>query len=273
MRAAVDVHGLRIAYHRVGAGEPVVLLHGFVGDGWSTWHRQMPELARDFTVLAWDAPGAGGSSDAPDSFRLSEYARCLGEFLDVLGLRPCHVIGLSFGSMLALELCRARPDVVRSLLLAGPYAGWAGSLPAAEVAGRLERSLRVSALPPAEFVAAMIPTMFSTTAPPDRVAEFARSVKEFRPAGFRVMAHASAEADLRGVLPRIEVPTLVLCGSADTRSPLSVGAALHEAIPDSQLVILDGVGHVSPVEAAERFTAEARGHLREFRLRACGIRG
>ena len=77
------------------------------------------------------------------------------------------------------------------------------------------------------------------------------------------MAYAFAEADLRDVLPRIEVPTLLLCGEADQRSPLTVAEALHAAIPHSTLVVLDGVGHQSNVEAADRFNAEVRGFLRQ----------
>lgn len=262
MHDSIEVHGLRIAYHRAGTGEPVVLLHGFVGDAWSTWHRQITDLANDFTVVAWDAPGAGESADPPESFRLADYTVCLSQFLRLLGLQTCHVVGLSFGSILALDLYQRAPTVARSLLLAGAYAGWTGSLPAEEVGGRLARSLRASHLSSSEFVAAMLPTMFSATAPPDRVAEFAQSVGQFHPVGFRAMARASAEADLRAILPRITVPTVLIAGAADTRSPRGVSEALHSAIPGSKIVVLDGVGHVSPVEAAERFTAQARIHLR-----------
>ncbi|HYO40746.1 MAG TPA: alpha/beta hydrolase, partial [Nocardioidaceae bacterium] len=75
------------------------------------------------------------------------------------------------------------------------------------------------------------------------------------------MALASAEADLRPVLGLVSVPTLVLCGDRDTRAPLPVAEALHAAIPGSQLVVLDGVGHVSAVEAPERFNAAIRRFL------------
>jgi pimeloyl-ACP methyl ester carboxylesterase len=59
----VDVDGLTIAYVRAGAGSPIVLLHGYVGDGPSVWSRQIDTLSADHTVIAWEAPGAGASSD------------------------------------------------------------------------------------------------------------------------------------------------------------------------------------------------------------------
>jgi pimeloyl-ACP methyl ester carboxylesterase len=81
----VEVDGLRVAYERAGQGPPVVLLHGYVGDGATTWRRQLEELGDQFTVVAWDAPGAGGSSDPPESFGLAGYADCLAGFVGRLG--------------------------------------------------------------------------------------------------------------------------------------------------------------------------------------------
>src|SRR5688500_1343974 len=63
----VEVGGLTIAYERAGTGPPVALAHGFVGDARSTWDGQIEGLADEFTVIAWDAPGVGKSSDAPEA--------------------------------------------------------------------------------------------------------------------------------------------------------------------------------------------------------------
>jgi pimeloyl-ACP methyl ester carboxylesterase len=75
------------------------------------------------------------------------------------------------------------------------------------------------------------------------------------------MARSFAEADLRDVLPRIEVPTLLLYGDQDVRAPLQVAEELHAAIPESKLVVLPGVGHVSSVEAPERFNQVIRSFI------------
>ena len=181
-----------------------MLLHGFVGDGRSTWQRQIDDLSDEFTVVAWDGPGAGRSADPPASFRMPDYADCLAGFVTALGLGRPHVCGLSFGGALALELYRRHPTIPLTLVLAGAYAGWAGSLPADVVDQRLEQSLRSSDLSPPQFVARMLPTMFSRSAAKERVSAFAASVAEFHPDGFRAMARASAEADLRDVLPHID---------------------------------------------------------------------
>ena len=262
---AVVVDGHQIAFIQAGQGLPVILLGGFVGDAVATWHSQIEALSDTNAVLAWDAPGSGVSSDVPESFRLPDYADCLAGLVSRLELERLVVVGLSFGGALALEFFRRHHGLVRGLFLAGAYAGWAGSLPPDMVRSRLEASLKASQLPPEEFAATLLPSMFSAAAPADRVEEFAAGVvRAFRPAGFRTMAAASAEADLRDVLPQVGVPTVVLHAAHDVRSPRYVAEALHAGIPNSRLVELSGAGHVSCVEAAEQFTAEVRTFLRRF---------
>ena len=257
----LEVHGLRIAYEQTGAGPPLVLLHGFVGDS-REWRQQLEGLSDAFTVVAWDAPGSGRSSDPPSSFRMPEYADCLVGFMNALGLGSPHVVGLSFGGALALELFRRHPAVPRTLVLAGAYAGWAGSLPPDVVEERLRLSLRSADLPPEAFAGTLIASMFSVAAPPEILDGFAAIMSEFHPTGFRSMVRSLAEADLRDVLPRVDVPTLLLSGDEDARAPLSVAEALHTAISTSRLVVMPGVGHMSSVEAGERFNAEVRMFLR-----------
>jgi pimeloyl-ACP methyl ester carboxylesterase len=149
--------------------------------------------------------------------------------------------------------------------LGDAYAGWAGSLLPEVVAERLRFCLDVAELPPDGFVDSMLPNMFSRSAAPERVAAFAESMRRVHPGGFRAMARASAEADLRPLLGQVSVPTLVLCGDHDARAPLPVAEALHHAVPDSHLVVLEGVGHVSAVEAPERFNDAIRTFLRRPR--------
>jgi pimeloyl-ACP methyl ester carboxylesterase len=257
----VEVDGLRIAYQRRGVGPPLLLLHGFVGDS-REWAPEIDGLTDLFTVIAWDAPGAGRSADPPESFRMRDFADCLAGLVEALRLGPAHVIGLSFGGALAIELFRRHPGIPRTLVLASAYAGWTGSLSADVADQRLQLTLPLAELPPDEFAHALIPTMMSESAAPARVDFLASIMSQFHPAGFRTMARALAEADLRDVLPRIDVPTLLLYGDRDVRAPLTVARDLHAAIPGSSLVVMPGIGHMSNVEAPDRFVAEVRRFLR-----------
>ena len=214
----VEVDRLRISYERAGGGPPLVLLHGYVGDGATTWRHQIDGLSDEFTVVAWDAPGAGRSSDPPDSFGMSGYADCLAGFIERLGLRRPHVAGLSWGGALALAFYRRHSAIPRTLVLASAYAGWAGSLPAEVAAQRLQQALVLSDLSPEKLVDALLPTMFSEGAPPESVNAFGAAMRAFHPAGFRAMARASAE-DLRHVPLQIRIPTLLVYGDRDVRAP------------------------------------------------------
>ena len=143
----VLAEGVRISYSVVGAGRPLVLLHGGMDDRRS-WPRQLDGLADEFRVFAWDAPGCGQSSEPPETWRMPDYADCLAAWLEVVGVQRPHVLGLSWGSSVALELYRRHPGVPGSLILASAYTGWAGSLPPEEVDARLESVLAAADLPP-----------------------------------------------------------------------------------------------------------------------------
>lgn len=257
----VEVGGLEIAYERAGSGPPVALAHGFVGDGRSTWGSQIDALAEEFTVVTWDAPGAGRSSDPPEGFGMDDYADCFAAFLQTLRIDPAHLVGLSFGGAMVLATFHRHRGLASSLVLVSGYAGWVGSLGPAEAQQRLSRSLEVSELPPDDFAAAMVPSMFSPSVEHEVVSSFVDSVRAFRPGGFRAMARASFE-DQSHVLPEVDVPTLLLYADHDVRAPVAVGEALHAVVRGSQLVVLRGPGHVSSVEAPDEVTRELRRFLR-----------
>jgi pimeloyl-ACP methyl ester carboxylesterase len=125
-----------------------------------------------------------------------------------------HVLGLSWGSMLASGLYQRHPDATASLVLTSAYAGWAGSLPPDEVRRRLRQVCARWRLPPE-----------------------------------------------RDMLSAITVPTLLLYGDADVRSPVRVGEELQARIPGSALVVLPGAAHLANVEAPDLFNGAVRGFL------------
>jgi len=210
----VKVGGLEIAFRRQGRGPALVLLHGAVSDS-RVWRLELESFSDEFTVVAWDAPGCGESSEPPEGFRMGDFADCLAEFIEAAGVQCPHVLGHSWGTTLALELCRRHPSMIASLVLVGAYAGWAGSLPPDEVQRRL-----AFALATAELVAAhqwdptSMPGLFSDAMSADRAADLVAIMSEIRPAATRTMAYALAEADLRDALPHIAVPTLLVNGDA-----------------------------------------------------------
>ena len=252
------MNGLKVAYERVGEGPLLVLVHGAGVDG-RMWRPQLAALADEFTVVAWDEPGAGRSDDLPAGFGLADYAHCLAAVIDAVDLGSAHVVGLSWGGTVVQELYRHHPERVATLILAGSYAGWKGSLPAEEVRARLEGVRKMLAAgerydPPGLFAGE----------PP---AEFADLLEEMtasaRPASLSAQLSVMAHADQRDLLPRIGVATLLIWGDSDTRSPLSVARQFQDAIPHAELVVIPGAGHLSNLEQPGAFDEAVRAFCRD----------
>lgn len=261
---SVHVDGLRITFERAGHGHPVVLVHGYVGDGASTWRPQLDALADEFDVIAMDLPGAGGSDDPPESFGIRGFADALAGFLTALDLTNPHLVGLSFGGAIIIEFCRRHQSLASTVTLVGAYAGWAGSLPPDEVQYRLNQALELSRLAPGELVDTLLPTMFTPAAPAAVTQAFAESLRRFHPQGLRAMARAAAE-DLTDALGSVYLPTLLVYGEHDTRASAGVAAKIHEAIPGSELILVPDAGHVCNVDASERFNLHVRRFIRDHR--------
>ena len=152
------------------------------------------------------------------------------------------------------------PQRLRCLVLADTYAGWKGSLPEPVCRERLASCLRDAMAPSGALVAKMLPGIFSDGAPQDIQDEQGTIMSEFHPVGFRLMSISSAETDTRDLLPRIQVPTLLLWGDMDRRSPVHVAEQLHAAIPGAELVIIPEAGHLSNMEQPDVFNI----HVRRF---------
>lgn len=251
------LRGQSLAYREAGEGTALVFLHGFLGDS-RCWRRQLAGLADSFRTIAWDAPGAGASWDPPGDFTTRDYASCLASFLDAIEVTEAHVVGLSWGGILAQEFIRTNPERIRRLVLADTYAGWRGSLPERAWRERLEKCIRLSTAAAEALVVEMLPGMFTPGVPREVREELSAIMSEFHPVGFRVMSRSSADMDTRDLLPGIDVPTLLLWGDDDRRSPMHIAEQLRSAIPNAELHIIPDAGHVSNMEQPDAFNSAVR---------------
>jgi len=138
------------------------------------------------------------------------------------------------------------------------------SLPPEEVARRLEMFLGMADLGDA-FDPKSYPGLFTDLIPGDRDQALATMMREnIRPSSVRAAGYIGAETDLRPMLHTVDVPTLVLHGEADARSPLTNAEALHAAISTSQLVVLPKLGHACVVEDPEACATEIRRFVRKL---------
>jgi len=252
----VRASGLEIAYECVGEGPALVLVHGAAGDG-RVWRPQLAALADEFTVVAWDEPGAGRSSDVPGDFGLADYAYCLAVLIEALALGPAHVAGHSWGGTVVQELYRHHPELVATLILVDTYAGWKGSLRAEEVGARVAGASQMLGAPPEQFDPTF-PGLFAGNPPAEFVPLLKEIAADVRPGSLGTQLLVMAEADQRDLLPRIASPTLLIWGELDARSPLSIARQFEHAIADTKLVVIPGCGHVSNLEQPDEFNEAVR---------------
>lgn len=253
------MNGLRLAYRRAGDGPTVVFVHGGAEDS-RTWTPQLDALSDEFTTIAWDEPGAGRSDDVPDEFGLADYADSLAGLIRALGVSPTAVVGLSWGTTVILELCRRHPSVISSMVLADGYAGWRGSLGADEAEARLAGVRAATAEPGAGFDPTL-PGLFANRPPAVWAALLEAVAADVRSRSMAIALTAMARADLTDVLPTIEVPTQLIWGALDVRSPLSVARDFERLIPGARLAVIPDCGHVSNLEAPGPFNEVVRAFL------------
>lgn len=112
----LQLDDLALYYEVTGKGEPLLLLHG-LGSSGRDWELQLPEFSRHFQVITVDVRGHGRSSKPPGPYSVPQFAADIAALMRELVLGPAHLVGISMGGMIALQLALAAPGCVRSLVL------------------------------------------------------------------------------------------------------------------------------------------------------------
>jgi pimeloyl-ACP methyl ester carboxylesterase len=251
-----------IAYRAAGdaAAPAVLLLHG-IGSGSLSWAAQLEDLpARGFRVLAWDAPGYGESealaAPAPSA---ADYAEALAGFVAALGLERFALAGHSLGALMAASFCRRpKESRVSRLVLASPAAGYGAMAEEARARKTEERLAAMVRLGPAGLAQERATALLSPSASAGAVEKIRAVMRNLRPDGYAQAVRMLGQADIFADAPRITLPSLVLCGSADTVTPEAGCRRVAAAIPGAIYETLPGLGHASYVEDPARFDAALR---------------
>lgn len=243
------VNGIKLAYVDRGQGPPIVLVHGFPLDH-TMWNDQIEALASRHRVLAVDLRGFGRSGVTVGTVTMRQFADDLAALLDGLSITDQIVFcGLSMGGYVAWQFWQNYTQRVRALILCDTRA--IADTP--EVArGRLQMADRVTTEGPGPLVDAMMPKLFGRPTVenhPEVVDSLRRVMLSADPRGVAAAARGMAERpDATEMLGRIDCPSLVVVGQYDAISTVDEMRTVAEAIPGSQLSVIAGSGHMSPME-------------------------
>jgi len=242
---------LYVERHGDAPGPPILLLEGMGGD-LPGWRRNIPTLAKEHPVIAYDHRGNGLSDEPPGPCTTSTFVEDAVGVLDEAGAEDAHVYGQSFGGMVAQEMALTHPDRVRTLVLACTHAGPMHAIPAA--APRVPkhepwRTLYAPGFPDAH---------------PEHVAEDLRAgaAQPPHPLGGRWQRGSIQGWSAFERLGGIGAPTLVLHGTEDQLIAPANAGLLAARIPGAELVLLEGAGHVYHSERAEQADAAVLDFLR-----------
>lgn len=246
--------------HRVeqGKGVPLLCLHG-IGSSSTSFAFQLDELARSHRVVAWDAPGYGRSADPGGPPGMLGYAETVAEVIKELG-GPVHLLGVSWGGVIALQLALTSPELLRGMLLLGASRGAGRSAEAAERMRRQAELLAESG--PEEFARQRAPVLLSPNADHalvERVVETMAAAT--RMPGYEYATASMAATDHSDRLSEVSVPTLVLCGAHDSVTGPAESQALADGIPNAVYVSIAGAGHLANQEKPESVNAWITSYL------------
>lgn len=237
---------------------PAVILVNSLGTDFRIWDEVVAALARDWRVISYDKRGHGLSEVLPGPYAIADFTNDLIALADHVGLERFSLIGLSIGGLIGQDLAVRAPERLAALVLAdtAPKVGTAESWNA-----RIE-AVRTGGL--ATIADSVMERWFTPAfhaGRPDDLAGW-RSALLRQPAdGYIATCQALSAADLTAAIGSIAVPTLAVAGDGDLSTPPNLVRAMAERIPGAGFALIEGCGHIPPVEQPARLLALATGHL------------
>jgi pimeloyl-ACP methyl ester carboxylesterase len=253
----VTANGIRIHYEDEGKGPPLVLVSGLSYGAW-TWRWVAPLLAVAHRVICPDNRGVDGSEKPPGPYTTAMMAQDLLGLLDALQLPPCGLVGLSLGGFIAQEAVLARPDRFERLVLMATNFGGKKALPPTPLALEAMTNREGGARAIAERGLKVNVSAGFAEKHPDRAEEYFR----YRdPVGmtadsYRAQLLAGATHDAEARVSGLKLPVLILQGDQDLVVPPGNAELLKARIPQAEVRMVEGAGHLLPMERPEE-VAEA----------------
>lgn len=235
--------GIRCHCLEVGAGEPVILLHG-MGGNHTRWSPAAALLARNFKIYSYDLRGHGLSEkNAALDCGMDAHVEDLAGVMDELGIDRAVIAGHSMGGMIAQQFALTYPEHVTKLVLVATTACLMPNAVKRLIVGLFTKLLRFIPWLPAYFVHRKVRSKPRALFP-----ELDNPDLDFHPVSIARSINAIVILDLRERLPQLRIPTLVISSTIDELIPPALVKSTSELIPGARFVSVENDGHYVPLE-------------------------
>lgn len=248
----IGTESLVLHVRRQGSGGDVPLVFiNSLGSDLRIWEGVVERLPR-YTLVRYDKRGHGLSDCPRGPYSIRDHTEDLRSLLDALAIEKAILVGISVGGMIALDFAACHPQRTGGLVIcdSGPKIG-TSDFWQARIASIREQGMAVAA---EGIVRRWFSDEFVESCPAD-VRGYYNMLSRTPAEGYIGTCAALAEADLRGVLGRIDAPTLVLCGSEDVSTPPEMGRDLARMLPEARFELIEGAGHLPCIEEPERLAS------------------
>ena len=253
-----EIKGVKLHYEQSGQGGNILMLHGW---GCSTKHFEpiAKALEKDYRVTVIDFPAHGESSQPPEPWGVSDFAACVKELIERLGIAPCDIIAHSFGGRVALYLAANEPQLVNRLVLTG-----CAGLRKPQTEEQKKKSERYQKFKKLYLGLEKVKPLQSIA---ENGLKFLQ--QKYGSADYNALSDEMKKTfvkvvneDLSPLLPRIQASTLLVWGEKDDATPLWMGQKMEKEIPDAGLVIFENDDHFAYLRQWPRFVTVVRAFLK-----------
>ncbi|MFN8474281.1 MAG: alpha/beta hydrolase [Anaerolineae bacterium] len=257
----VTIKGRKIAYDEVSPPHPkgtILLLTGLAAKRHG-WYKQMEVFGREYRTIALDHRDAGDSDSVRGPYRIADQADDAVAVLRALGADKAHVIGISMGGYIALELTLRHTDLVDKLVLVSTSAGGLGhAWPSPRMLTLLVRRGKLEVGELTRRIYSQITAPGYAENHPEEMERIV-AIGRYRP--ITIGAHtrqlcACLRHDVSNRLDRIQVPTLIIHGKDDPLVVVKNGINLARRIQPARLILYPNTGHIPIIERAEEFNRD-----------------
>jgi 3-oxoadipate enol-lactonase len=239
---------------------PSIVFINSLGTDFRIWDDLAGPLTERYRVIRYDKRGHGLSQLRTGSASIADFVTDLAALLDRLELKPPTIVGLSIGGLIAQELFRLRPELVKSLVLCdtahriGTQDSWNARLRAVEAGG-------IEAI--ADGIMGLWFSKDYHRTSPDAVAGWRAMVTRTPVEGYLVACRAIRDADLTEQASRIAVSTLCVVGDEDGSTPVPLVRDLSTRIPGAKFEVIGGAGHLPCIEKPDALRELIESHVAE----------